>query len=391
MEAVASDVHNRVSAASSLDEESVFIDTLKGPVSSVYVASQIAVYLLTVVFVMLRERRHTGLGGVPRALLEVAATVIAAFPVATYLAGAVDAHSLGLWGYVSLLAGIAAALTALVSVLLRQPLDRLLVISGFTVAVLAIDLFLGGPLEINTIFGYSPIVAGRFAGLGNVAYAVLAAASIITATLLVQRHQGSHAALAAAAGLFVLTVVVDGAPMLGSDVGGVLALVPGLGVTWMLLAGRRPTLKAVVLAGLAAVAVLGVFLVVDLSRPETQQTHLARLFDSVVRNGGSVLLETLRRKAEANLHVFTVTIWTYFFPPAMAAVLLLLARPWGRWKRFATTFPRARAGLMGGLIVGVLGFAVNDSGIVIPAVMLSFFVPAALLLHLALEDAEAVP
>ena len=66
----------------------------------------------------------------------------------------------------------------------------------------------------------------------------------------------------------------------------------------------------------------------------------------------------------------------------------LLVRPRGRWERLAATFPRMRAGLLGGLVLGVLGFAVNDSGIVIPAVMLSLLVPAALLVHLRLEDAE---
>jgi hypothetical protein len=33
----------------------------------------------------------------------------------------------------------------------------------------------------------------------------------------------------------------------------------------------------------------------------------------------------------------------------------------------------------------VLGFAVNDSGIVVPAIILSMLVPAALIVHLMLE------
>jgi hypothetical protein len=39
----------------------------------------------------------------------------------------------------------------------------------------------------------------------------------------------------------------------------------------------------------------------------------------------------------------------------------------------------------------VLGFAVNDSGIVVPAVVLSFLVPMALLVHLVLEMDEGEP
>ena len=49
---------------------------------------------------------------------------------------------------------------------------------------------------------------------------------------------------------------------------------------------------------------------------------------------------------------------------------------------------RDRRGLIGGLIVAVLGFAVNDSGIVVPAMMFSYLVPVALLADLA-APAEA--
>jgi hypothetical protein len=40
------------------------------------------------------------------------------------------------------------------------------------------------------------------------------------------------------------------------------------------------------------------------------------------------------------------------------------------------------------LLLAVLGFAVNDSGIVVPAMVLSYLAPMSLLLHLVLERAE---
>ena len=83
--------------------------------------------------------------------------------------------------------------------------------------------------------------------------------------------------------------------------------------------------------------------------------------------------------------MFTSTIWTFFVPPALLAMIYLLRRPSGRWQQFAVDYPKLRAGLIGGLLLAVLGFAVNDSGIVIPAVILSFLVPMALLVHLAME------
>jgi hypothetical protein len=364
--------------------EAVFVDSMQSRVSTGYVIFQVLVYAIAIALLASRRRKRSR--GPVVGLLEGAALCVAAFPVATYLAGALDGHGLGPFWYVTPLAGIALAIAAAVTVLFRNPLDRLLVVAAGTVVTLAFDLFLGARLQIETVFGYSPIVAGRFAGIGNIAFAVLAAAALLTGTLIVHRW-GGRRALVAAGLVFAGAVVLDGAPQLGSDVGGVIALVPGLGVTLVFLSGRRPGWRAVLLFAAGVAACLAVFLVIDLSRPDDSQTHLARLFEDMRSRGFGAFAETIQRKAEANLRVFRSSIWTFFVPPALGVLAWLLLRPSGRWRELAATFPKPRAGLAGGLFLAVLAFAVNDSGIVIPAVILSFLVPLALILHLSIESA----
>jgi hypothetical protein len=175
--------------------------------------------------------------------------------------------------------------------------------------------------------------------------------------------------------LFGITVLVDGAPQFGSDVGGAIALVPGLGIAWLLIAGRRPTLRTVLVAGVAGVVVLGLFLAADLARPEDSRTHLARLFEDVRSGGGQVFADAITRKIRTNLRVLGSTIWTFVVPPALGLLAWLLLRP--RWQWLSETYPKVRAGLVGGLVMAVLGYAVNDSGIVIPAMMFAYLVPVA--------------
>jgi hypothetical protein len=153
----------------------------------------------------------------------------------------------------------------------------------------------------------------------------------------------------------------------------------------VLLSGRRPSWRVAAGSLVIALACVGVFLAIDLARPADQQTHLARLYQDVRARGVGALSETIKRKASANLRVFKSSIWTFFVPPALGVLAWLLLRPRGRWRELATTYPRPRAGLAGGLVLAVLAFAVNDSGIVIPAVILSFLVPMALELHLLIE------
>ena len=100
------------------------------------------------------------------------------------------------------------------------------------------------------MFGYSPTVAGRFAGLGNLGYAQLAAGAVLLAGLLAYRIGGRRGALIAIA-LLGVAIVVDGAPFFGSDVGGVLSMVPAYAITATLLLGWRVRWKLVALYGAA--------------------------------------------------------------------------------------------------------------------------------------------
>jgi hypothetical protein len=388
---------DRIAAAIDLDDESVFVDGIKGPVSTWFVVGQVVVYLLALALLAWRESRARrredpsgpGVSGLAR-WLERAALALVAFPISTFFMGAVKAHELGTLPFVAILLAIDALLVVAASLIAGRPLDRLLVLCALTLAVVAADLVTGGRLQLNTVFGYSPIVAGRFAGAGNIAFAVLGASTVLTGALIVHRWRNPRA-IRVTAILFAVVVIIDGAPPFGSDVGGVLALVPALAITVVLLSGRRPSLKVLAIGLAGALVSLAAFVAIDLARPPSSRTHLGRLFEDVQARGVNVLTDTVERKLSSNLKVFRSTIWTFFVPPALAAMAWFLARPRGRWGRLAVVFPKLRAGLVGGLIVAVLGFAVNDSGIVIPAVVLSFLVPMALLVHLVLEMEEELP
>lgn len=376
----------RIDAALELDRESTFVDGIRVPIWTGYVALQLIVYALIARHLWTRARRAAP---VRERLLEAGALALLAFPVTTFLIGIVSGHRLGAAGYVVVLVLLDAAVVVFTWWQLRDPLDRILTISAFTCAVILADLVAGSTLQLNTVFSYSPIVAGRFSGLGNIGFAVLGAAVVLTGASLVRIMGRKGAGLAVAGALFVVTIVIDGAPRFGSDVGGVLAFVPSFGLTWLLLRGKRPGLRALVAVVGATVAAVGLFLVWDLSLPEESRTHLGRFFEDVRTRGGGVLEETIARKVRANLRVFTSTIWTYLVPPLLIFVGWLLMHPPGRWQRIQERYPSLQAGIVGGLILSVIGFAANDSGIVVPAVVLSMLVPAVLIVYLLLEREAA--
>lgn len=381
---------DRIAAMVDLDDESVYTHGILADVATGFVVVQVVMLALVVILLRRERGEQRYLDGHPfvRRCLEWGALAIVAFPIAAYFSTPLPAHELRLVGLVPVIVGIDFAVVAIASVLIKEPLDRLMAIALATVAVIVVDLALGGRLQFNSVFGNDPIVAGRFAGLGNIGFAILGVATLLAAALIAHRFDDRPWVTPAIVTLFATAVVADGAPQLGSDVGGVIALVPAMVITGMLVSGRRPNWRVVVLGLLGSLVMLGVFLAIDLARPVDEQTHLGRFYTDVRARGASVFFDTIERKARTNLRVFRSTIWTYLVPPALGVIAYLLFRPRGSWQRLAVEYPKLRAGLIGGLALGVFGFLVNDSGIVVPAMILSFLVPLSLLTHLRMGRAS---
>ena len=363
-----------------LDRAATYRERIYFPIALSFIAAQAAVYLLAAA-VLARRRSRSGLGAVVRAC----AVAVAAFPLATFLVRAVPgAPGLGPAGGAAVLVAIDLAVTGLALRARRHPLAPLAWVMGATAALLVLDVATGARLQVASILGYSPHTAARFFGLGNTAFAVLSATALLAAVIHVAHAPRPREALAGAAAFLLLVVVVDGAPPLGNDVGGILTLVPVFGLTLYVLSGRRLSWRAVGLAVGAAVAVLAVAAVVDVLRPPDARTHLGRVVADTWNNGDDSLLDTIARKAQANVRVLRSSVWTWAVPIVTLFMLYLLA-----WRRMGRTLlplgSPLRVGLQAALAAGLLGFAVNDSGVVVTALVLTYVGPFLALLALAAD------
>ncbi len=257
-------------------------------------------------------------------ILRVGVIAFAAFPLATFLFRAVPfGPALGTAG-IALLVVIDAAIVAVAVRARRHPLSPLAWVMGVTVAVVAVDVATGAHLQSASILGYSPHTAARFYGLGNSAFAVLAGATILAAALHLEHAPRRREALVAVAALFAFVLVLDGAPTLGDDVGGILTLGPVFALALVAWSGRRVSWRTVAVAVAATLAVLAVAAGVDLLRPPESRTHLGRVVaDTLDGHGG--LGTTIARKAEANVRVFRASVWAWVVPIVAVFVLGLLA------------------------------------------------------------------
>lgn len=157
-----------------------------------------------------------------------ACCVVAVVPGATFLADLVPGRP----GLVATVVLVTAALMAAAVVAAYRrwgPTAALGTLGGVTAAVVVADLCTGARLQLDSLLGYNPLMAVRFAGIGNLAFAVFGVSAVLLAAALAA-GRSRWTAVGIVGCVAGVAVAIDGAPALGSDVGGVLTLVAAFAV-----------------------------------------------------------------------------------------------------------------------------------------------------------------
>ncbi|MCL2680716.1 MAG: hypothetical protein FWF11_04495, partial [Coriobacteriia bacterium] len=262
--------------------------------------------------------------------------------------------------------GIAAASAS------RLPL---IFLSVFTTLVIVIDQFLGAPASFASFFGYSPIAAFRFYGIGNEGAAILIGSAIVGLALILDaaRDAGwtrteTHIRRWVIPVVGVFITFVGASPLLGASNGFTPFSVAGFGVLWILANDKRITWQYV-LAILVSIAAF-VFAFMALDHFTAGQTHLIRSVDTASQGGLIEIWHILVRKAETSMRVFTTsTHFSYVFAALLAYLMYMRLRPAGDFKLLLTRNKYFGDAIAAVLVSGIAAVLSNDSGIVLPALM----------------------
>jgi hypothetical protein len=328
------------------------------------------------------------------------AIIAATIPVSTFLA-----NLLPWWRFslpmLSVVASVALFSSAISMLALLGPWRRLLfgplvVVSLTTIVVLAADMMTGSRLQLSSLMGLQPVVGGRFFGMGNVAFALFA-----TATLMLCIAVGSHfvtvqqpAMAAGAVGAIGLAaIVVDVSPSWGSDVGGAPALLPALALLILAILRIRLTWRRVLVIGLGTALFVVVIGLLDWLRPSESRSHLGRFIQTAIDGGG---WDVVARKLDQNMSLLFGNPVSLLVPVGLVALAYLFARPMSRaagpLRRSFGRVPLLRPGLVAVLVMWVIGFALNDSGTAIPAVGAALAIPLVIAVGLrTLEEETFAP
>jgi hypothetical protein len=385
-----------------LDRDDRAAVDLYTPLRNGFVAFLAFVYAVGLVaLVFARGRRRDGstaaaMAGAARLL----ALIAVAFPLATFVARAAPESLRAGGAAAATIVVVDLAIVALASRARRHPWAPLAWVFGASATLLLVDVCTGARLQLASPLGYSPAGAARFYGIGNAGFAVLASAAVLAGVIHLAAASRRREALVGLAALLAFVVVADGAPSLGADAGGLVTLAPIAVLLVLALAGTRLSWRRLALAVAIAAAAVVAAAAVDLARAPESRTHLGRFASDLLNGRGSSSSETVLRKLATNVRVVRGSMWTWTLPltAAFAGAASLLQRGQGagqrarhgRRGRRAPVPSDVRLGLLATVAIAIVGFAANDSGVLVAALASAAIGPTWLWLALTEEPPTPV-
>lgn len=260
--------------------------------------------------------------------------------------------------------------------------------TALTCLVLVVDQWFGPFVAGHSLLGHSPVVAGRFYGIGNELTSVLTGCALLALGLWCDAGRlGQWWRRAVAACALAAVVFTVGLPFWGANFGGVLTVATGLWTWWLLMTMPAPTGRRAVLLVAAVGATVFLCVGADLFVPQPAQTHLGRSVGLVAAQGGlTQLREIVLRKAEGNLRILLFTRWSVLFVVIFPFLVYSLLKPIRVLSDLFRGLPALGPVTKAVVYAGVVGMLFNDSGIAIPSIMLGAVVPASI--GLALQGGQ---
>lgn len=252
----------------------------------------------------------------------------------------------------------------------------LIFILSITVVTLVADQLLGGPMTATGYLSYAPIEAVRYYGLGNEGASLLFGAWIMLSAILLNTAKSEHFAKAfrtwifPVATLFICSVI--GAPWWGTNFGVIIWGSVGSVCAWAMFNGWKLTAKRVVALTLGAAALAFGALVLDTTfNDESHLSTYAAILGS--EEWYLVIVDVIA-------NVFELSWRTIVFSPALtiafAAILTFMialrVRKPGAYAEFWEENRAFKGGYTALLITAIIMLFVEDSGILMPALLLLY-------------------
>lgn len=246
---------------------------------------------------------------------------------------------------------------------IQNPILPIILITLPITLGLMVDVIMGSPLIRTSLLGYDPIIGARYYGLGNEYMGVLIGAALVLFLSLKERFRIPRIVVVA---LLVFLIAIIGYPQWGANVGGTITATAATIFVCLRLFHVKMGWKQAILALLGIVMVVSIMAMIDTFLLDSQ-SHLAGAISSIREGGITELITIVIRKISMNIRLFGVTMWSKALVASIIVFAILAYRPSGLLKKVFDKYSYLSIGWTAVIVASLVGFMVNDSGVVAAA------------------------
>lgn len=350
---------------------------MRVPVLTTYVTAAAIILLVSLILLLIGEKVFSFLKYCKFLLLWAISV-----PVAMLLTAAFSYSSPAT--PVVLTMAFSLSLVILASLIGRNYLYPVLIISLLTCVFLVLDTVTGAHLMQGSLLGYCPMIGARFYGIGNEYMGVLIGSSVVGLTLLFDVFKlRSRLSLLTIGLLFVLITFIVGYQGFGANVGGAIGCVVAFSITYIGFIRGRISSKHLIMVGTAVLLFLVGLAALDLWRVGGN-SHLGRAIVLIQKGGFAEAVKIIQRKLAMNIKGTRYTAWTRILIASLVVLPTLFLRPVGAISKFSKEYTFLTAGIIGSACGAIVSFFVNDTGAAVAATIIVF--SAAVTLYIMIED-----
>ena len=347
-----------------LNSKTVSTSNNRYPVLYTYATFQIFISLFALVVILLKEKLNKKFIAYFRNILlstMIIPFILLIFPLLKIYNIVVT--------YLTIIALI-IIISWLVKKLRKETLDNILLISAITTIALLIDIATGCNLIKNSLLGYDPIIGARYYGVGNEYMGVLIASTLVFTTAMIDRF---HIRPIWAVAIFIVTTAIIGYPNWGANVGGTITAVAAFTFVSLRLFKVKIKMKQWIVIGILVFCIVAFMAFIDIYLLQSQ-SHLANAIQQIKEDGFAAILMIIQRKISMNMMLIGITIWSKVLLSAIVILAILFYRPVGTIYTLSRIHPNLSMGWSGIVVTCIVGFLVNDSGIVAAGTAIIFLI-----------------
>lgn len=241
-----------------------------------------------------------------------------------------------------------------------------LIVLIFTILVL--DIVSGSNLTKNSIIGYDPIIGARYFGIGNELVGVLLTSTALVTTLIFGKVRYRWPLI-----MLVISTILIGHPSLGANVGGTISILFTAMIYILTSEDLKINFKRLILIG-STISILIVLIgFLDLTINDNP-THLGKTFLMIDEKGPLYLIDVIVRKIHVNIKLVKTSNWSKVLYICLIFISIMNIFFKENIKEMFKRYKYLDSGVASILSGSIVGFLLNDSGLLLSAIAISFLV-----------------